>query len=146
MSRYSLAVPCLLWCALYAAVPWPGGMVWAAEKSEAPAAQTVLRIKPVMVPVLDAKGAVEKYNQVEVSLEMVDAQRFNEAQAVAPRLRDVILAEMYKAIGNGWIVHGSVVNAPALRKRLQEACDEVVGKGSVTRILIAPIARQSAWP
>lgn len=105
-----------------------------------------VRIKPLMLPVLTPDGRVEKYSQIEVTLELADAAALLSAQGNIPKLQDAILTELYSAISAGWIIRGNIANAAALRKRLDEAGEAVVGKDKVTRVLITPVARQSSWP
>lgn len=146
MSLRSLIASVVLACAVASANTFP---VHASEGGGAAAVLSgpaVVRIRPLMLPVINSKGAIEKYNQVEVTLEISNSQNLEEAQSNLPRLQDTILAEFYKAIDAGWIVRGNIANATALRKRLLEVCSEVLGKGLVGRVLIAPMSRQSSWP
>lgn len=104
-----------------------------------------VRIKPLMVPVVSAQGRIEKYTQIEVNLEVGDAMRLGEVQVSIPRLHDAILTAIYKGIDEGWIVRGNIANIPALRRKIDEAAIGMFGKNVVTRILIAPISRQSSF-
>lgn len=144
-------MPRVLHClalALCLLVGLPALPVRAAEGGEAagPAGPAVIKIKPVMLPVTTATGAVEKYTQVEVTLELTGTTTQQDAQAAQPRIQAAILDQVYKAIEAGLIVRGSIANAGVLRKRLADAADEILGKGAVGRVLIAPASRQSAWP
>ncbi|NYZ15756.1 hypothetical protein HL658_24710 [Azospirillum sp. RWY-5-1] len=125
-----------------AAVPGRAGAEEAGPTNLPPS----IRIKPLMLPVLTPDGRVEKYAQMEVTLELADAAALLTAQGNTPKLQDAILGELYNAISAGWIIRGNIANAAALRKRLDEAGEAVVGKDKVTRVLITPTARQSAWP
>ncbi len=105
----------------------------------------MVRIKPLMVPVVSAQGRIEKYTQIEVSLEIGDALRLGEVQVAMPKLHDAILTSIYNGIDEGWIVRGNIANIPALRRRIDEAATGMFGKNVITRILIAPISRQSSF-
>jgi len=104
-----------------------------------------VRIKPLMVPVVNAQGRIEKYTQIEVNLEIGDALRLGDVQVSIPRLHDAILTAIYKGIDEGWVVRGNIANIPALRRKIDEAAVAMFGKNVVTRILIAPISRQSSF-
>lgn len=106
----------------------------------------VVRIRPLMLPVLTPAGEVERYTQLEVTLEVKDSLKLAEVQAAVPKLHDAILAEMYRAIDEGVVIRGAVANAPAVRRTLLEASNRVVGKDTIGRVLITPTTRQSAWP
>lgn len=105
-----------------------------------------VRLKSLMLPVLSAQGKVEKYTQMEVTLEIADATKLGDVQVAMPKLQDAVLTELYQAIDSGWIIRGNVANAPALRKKLDEVSEKIVGKDLISRVLITPVARQSSWP
>lgn len=134
--RRALALAALL---VFAASP-----VRAEEAAAGPTGPATLRIKPLMLPVVNARGVVERYNQLEVSLELREASQLAAAQALQPRVADAILSELYKAVEAGQIVRGAVVNTTGVRKRLADACDAILGKGVVDRVLLTPISRQSS--
>ena len=111
----------------------------------APALPPSIKLKALMVPVV-AHGQVEKYNQLEVTLELADAMMLAQAQAAQPRLQDSVLTAIYKGIEEGWIVRGNIVNANAFRQKIAEASQRLIGKDAVSRVLISPAGRQAAWP
>lgn len=117
----------------------------AAAEGAAGALPPSVRIKPLMVPVVNAQGRIEKYTQIEVNLEIGDTLRLGEVQLSIPRLHDAILTAVYKGIDEGWIVRGNIANIPALRRKIDDAAIALFGKNVVTRILITPIARQSSF-
>lgn len=112
----------------------------------APGLPASVRIKPLMLPVVSASGSIEKYTQVEVTLEISDPMRLGDFQLALPKLQDAMLAGLYEAVETGWIVRGNIANANAVRRALDERAEKLLGKDSVSRVLITPVARQSAWP
>lgn len=113
----------------------------ALAREGAPAApQNTIRIRQVMVPVI-TNGQVERYVTYEVTLEIADPGRMPELQGKTPRLQDAVTAVVYEGVEKGWIVRGVVTNGNALRARLEEACNALLGKGTVARALINPAAR-----
>lgn len=121
------------------AIPAP---VLAAEGGGVPAA---VRIRPLMVPSVH-QGQVEKYVAYEITLELADPSKLPAAQTLMPRLHDAAMAAVYEGIEAGWIVRASIVNGHALRKRLDEICERLLGTGTVSRVLISPSARSSSGP
>ncbi len=105
----------------------------------------VLRIRPVMVPVIQA-GNVKRYVTVEVTLELADPQALPVAQSKLPRLQDIMLRLFYDALRIGWIEDGDIVNMAALRRRIDEESERLLGHDAVTQVAVLPLARQSAWP
>lgn len=118
--------------------------VRAEEAAPAQTGPATVRIKPLMLPVVNASGVIERYNQLEVTLELREAGQLGAVQAAQPRVHDAILSELYKAVEAGQIQRGNIVNSTAVRKRLADACDRVLGKGVVERVLLTPVARQSS--
>lgn len=105
-----------------------------------------IKIRPLLVPVINPSGQVERYNHLEVTLELLNAAKVPEAQAIAPRLQDAILGVIYTGIDKGWIVNGNIANAQAVRQKMMERSEALMGRSSVTRILITPVAKQASWP
>lgn len=105
-----------------------------------------VRVRPLMVPVLTSDGRVERYSQLEVTLEVKDSLKLGDVQGSIPKLHDALLSEIYVAIDEGYIIRGAVANAPAVRRMLLEAVNKVAGKGVIGRVLITPTTRQSQWP
>ena len=105
----------------------------------------VVRIRPLMVPSVH-QGQIEKYVAYEVTLELAEPAKLPAAQALMPRLHDAAMAAFYEGIEAGWIVRASIVNGQALRKRLDEICERLLGTGTVGRVLISPSARSSSGP
>lgn len=132
------------------AVVGVGLMLGSAARAEsgaaAPGLPASVRVKPLMLPVVSATGAIEKYTQVEVTLEIADPLRLGEFQVALPKLQDAMLAGLYEAVESGWIVRGNIANANAVRRALDGRAENLLGKDSVSRVLITPVARQSAWP
>ena len=116
-----------------------------ARAKEGAGPQNVVRIRPLMVPVIQ-DGQVERYAQFEVTMELADASKLPEAQGKITRLQDAVLTVVYGAIDQGWIVRGNIANATALRARLDEAGQKLIGKAAIARVLIMPVGRQSSMP
>jgi hypothetical protein len=104
------------------------------------AQQNIVRIRPVMVPII-VDGQVEKYATYEVTLEIAVAARTPEIQSMTPRLQDTVTAVVYEGVDKGWITRGIITNGNALRQRLEEVCAALLGKGTVGRVLITPASR-----
>jgi len=102
--------------------------------------QNSVRVRQVMVPVV-GNGQVERYVTYEVTLEIAVPARVPEIQGMTPRLQDTVTAVVYEAVDKGWITRGVISNGNALRARLEEACNDLLGKGTVARALITPATR-----
>ncbi len=144
MLRRCLAAARALLLSLAAALAVHAAPALAAEG--AAALPPTIKIRPVLVPVVSVRGDVQRYNHLEVTLELMNASKVPEAQAIAPRLQDAVLSVIYTGVEKGWIVNGSIANAQAVRQKILERSEALMGKASVTRILITPVAKQASWP
>jgi len=104
-----------------------------------------IKIKSLMIPVVN-RGQIERYALYDVTMELADSSKLPEAQAKITRLQDAVLTVVYGAIDQGWIVRGNIANATALRARLDEAGQKLIGKAAIARVLIMPVGRQSSMP
>ena len=102
-----------------------------------------IKIKSLMVPVVN-RGQIERYALYDVTMELADASKLPEAQTKITRLQDAVLTVVYGAVEQGWIVRGNIANATALRARLDEAGQKLIGKAAIARVLIMPVGRQSS--
>lgn len=102
-----------------------------------------IKIKSLMVPVVN-RGQIERYALYDVTMELADSTKLPDAQAKITRLQDAVLTVVYGAIEQGWIVRGNIANATALRARLDEAGQKLIGKAAIARVLIMPVGRQSS--
>jgi len=105
------------------------------------AAPPLLRIRPLMMPVV-LSGTVRRYVIVEVALELADPLALPEAQSKLPLLQDAALRTLYDAVDAGWIERGAIVDMTALRRRIEENSERLLGAGAVSRVTILPLARQ----
>lgn len=126
----------LIVLALLTASPAP------AREGTPAAQQNLVRVRPVMVPVI-VDGHVERYAPYEVTLEIAEAARTPEIQAKTPRLQDTVTGVIYEAVDKGWISDGVISNGNALRQRLEDACNALLGKGTVGRVLVTPATRSA---
>lgn len=113
----------------------------ASARESGPAApQNTVRLRQVMVPVVIG-GQIERYVTYEVTLEIANPARMPEIQGMTPRLQDTVTSVVYEAVEKGWIARGVISNGNALRARLEETCNGLLGKGTVSRALITPVSR-----
>lgn len=103
----------------------------------------LLRIRPLMVPVVQS-GAVRRYVIVEVALELANPLALPEAQGKLAHLQDATLQTLYDAVDAGWIDRGTIVDMTALRRRIDEESERLLGAGAVVRVAILPLARQGS--
>ena len=105
--------------------------------AETGAQPNVVRLRGVMVPVI-VNGQVARYASYEIGLEIAVPARVPEIQLKQPRLQDAVTGVMYEAVDKGWVANGAITNPTAVRARIEEACNALLGPGTVSRVLITP--------
>lgn len=101
-------------------------------------------IGPMIVPILGAKS-VEQNIMITVSLEVDDDAAREQVRQQSPRLVDAYVQTLYGGIDKGVVIDGQVLNIPALKSKLQEATDKVLGPGVVHDVLIQSVSQRPAY-
>ncbi|MFV3073683.1 flagellar basal body-associated FliL family protein [Niveispirillum fermenti] len=101
-------------------------------------------VGPMIVPILGAK-TVEQNIMVTVSLEVDDDAAREQIRQQNPRLVDAYVQALYGGIDKGQVIDGQVLNIPALKAKLQEATDKVLGPGVVHDVLIQSVSQRPAY-
>lgn len=100
-----------------------------------------VRVNPVVVPVI-GDNRVEQFVTVVVTLE-VNADQQPTTQANLPRIGDAFLTTLYGAADERSILRGNVVDIPAVKAKLQEAAEKVLGADVVQNILIQVVVQRN---
>lgn len=116
----------------------------APKKKERVGPPVFVSVGPMIIPVLGAKK-VEQNIMVTVSLEVDDDTVKEEVRNVSPRLIDAYVQALYGGIDKGQVVDGQVINIPALKAKLQEATDKVLGPDVVHDVLIQSVSQRPVY-
>jgi hypothetical protein len=130
LNKFSLMVAAGLMVSLVLA----GGPSTAAEKEAEADVPIFLEMKGFLIPVIK-NGAVEKYVQIKVTLEMTDGKSKSLAEASFPRLKD----GFYRALHDyfGFQRAGTKgINVRIVKARLMRAGAKAIGKNKIKAVLI----------
>lgn len=116
----------------------------APKKKERVGPPVYVQVGPMIVPVLGAKK-VEQNIMVTVSLEVDDDTVKEQVRNQSPRLIDAYVQALYGGIDKGQVVDGQVINIPALKTKLQETTDKVLGPGVVHDVLIQSVSQRPVY-
>ena len=105
-----------------------------------PADFVKLALKPFMVPITSSKNTF-----IGVELTFIDDSAAEFARTRMPRLRSVILEELYEAADRGGKA-GGVRDYEAIREKLRGSLGEVIGKKELIDIAVRDVTKELSKP
>ena len=100
-----------------------------------------VRLPPVAVPVVGPDHPEQLITFVIV-LEVRDQGVADSLSPRMPRVTDAFLTTLYAAIDEGEMTNGSLVDVTRVKKRLQAACDRLLGNELVKDVLIQTVLQR----
>lgn len=116
----------------------------APKKKERTGPPVFVQVGPMIVPVMGAK-TVEQNIMVTVSLEVDDDTIREQVRQQSPRLVDAYVQALYGGIDKGQVIDGQVLNIPALKTKLMETTEKVLGPGVVHDVLIQSVSQRPVY-
>ncbi|MBU6235052.1 MAG: hypothetical protein KGQ41_04340 [Alphaproteobacteria bacterium] len=92
-------------------------------------------MEPIVLPIIDRDGISQTISLV-VSLEVKDAAKAAEIEENLPKLADAYLSDMYGTLSKKAAMEYGVIKVSALKARLVEITERVMGKGAVDSVLL----------
>jgi len=118
--------------------PDSGNVQVEAKKKDDP---NYLDMENLAIPIIRNRR-IEKHVILKVSLEMMDEDSLEDARPYMPRLKDAFIKDLYDYYS--YQTPGAKINTAAIKGRLKEAGDRVVGSGKIRKILIQAAFQRSA--
>ncbi len=109
-----------------------------AKKTDDP---NYLDMENLAIPIIRNRR-IEKHVILKVSLEMMDEDSLEDAKPYMPRLKDAFIKDLYDYYS--YQSPGAKINTEAIKGRLKEAGDKVVGNGKIRKVLIQAAFQRSA--
>ena len=101
-----------------------------------------VEFNPIQLPVL-SDDAVEQVVTMVVALEVTDQEAADRVIALAPRLNDALMQDLYGALHARRIVGANgMVDVSRLKSRIVESSDGVLGEGVVLDALVQMVAQR----
>lgn len=116
----------------------------APKKKERTGPPVFAQIGPMIIPVLGAK-TVEQNITITVSLEVDDDAAKDIVKAQSPRLVDAYVQALYGGIDKGQVLEGQLLNIPAVKTKLMEATEKVLGPDVVSDVLIQSVNQRPVY-
>lgn len=114
------------------------------KKRERTGPPSYVSVGPMIVPVLGAKK-VEQNIMVTVSLEVDNDAAREQVRQQSPRLVDAYVQALYGGIDKGQVIDGQVLNIPALKTKLMETTEKVLGPDLVHDVLIQSVSQRPVY-
>lgn len=94
-----------------------------------------VELKPLVLPIITEKGLTQQVSLL-VSLE-IPYGKAEHIKAMAPKLADAYISDLYGALGNGEaMMKGGVVDVTAIKERLTADTTRVLGPDKVHEVLL----------
>lgn len=114
------------------------------KKKERSGPPVYVQVGPMIVPVLGAK-TVEQNIMITISLEVDDDSVKEEVRQKSPRLVDAYVQALYGGIDKGQVIDGQVLNIPALKNKLMETTEKVLGPDVAHDVLIQSVSQRPVY-
>lgn len=113
-----------------------------AEPERPPAPPVYVEFNPILLPVV-GDGRVEQTVNIVFALEVADQEAANRAIALAPRLNDAFLQALYGTLHRREVMRNGVLDLSAIKRRLVEESNRVLGQGVVRDVLVQMVSQQT---
>ncbi len=104
--------------------------------------QNFVFLKPVMLPVLASNGGIDQFISVTITLEFDDAATADKERAIAPRIVDAYLQDLYGAVDDHRVMRHGVLDPTALKAELDSSNSRVL-QGVPCHVLLQNIGQRS---
>ena len=106
-----------------------------------PALPVYVRFNPLQLPLIGDDG-IEQVIDIIVALEVPDDAAADKVIAMAPRLNDAILRDLYGVLHTSRIMRNGVVNVNAIKQRIVAVAQGIMGKELVSDALVQGVAQR----
>ncbi|MEZ5813688.1 MAG: flagellar basal body-associated FliL family protein [Alphaproteobacteria bacterium] len=100
-----------------------------------------VELDPLILPIVDQNGISQTVSLV-IILEVPDAEAKHKVEAIAPRLKDAFIQDMYGALNRHAALKGGVLQVGMLKSRLNKVSDEVAGEDTVHDVLLQVVQQR----
>ena len=119
----------------------PEAMVEEVVEEAPPAAPVYVRFNPLQLPLIGDDG-IDQVIDIIVALEVPDDAAADQVIAMAPRLNDAILRDLYGVLHTNRIMRDGVVNVNAIKVRIVGVAQGIMGDELVVDALVQGVAQR----
>jgi len=106
-----------------------------------PAAPVYVRFNALQLPLIGDDG-IDQVIDIIVALEVPDQAAADQVIALAPRLNDAILSDLYGVMHTSRIMRNGVVNVNAIKQRIVTVAQRIMGEDLVHDALVQSVAQR----
>lgn len=100
-----------------------------------------VELDPLVLPIVDNNGVSQVVSLV-IALEVADEKKAEEVKAMAPRLKDAFIQDMYGVLNRYAALKGGVVQVSTIKERLNKISTEVMGEGMIDDVLLQVVQQR----
>ncbi len=119
----------------------PEAMTEEVVEQTPPAAPVYVRFNPLQLPLIGDDG-IDQVIDIIVALEVPDDAAADQVIAMAPRLNDAILRDLYGVLHTSRIMRDGVVNVNAIKHRIIGVAQGIMGKELVRDALVQGVTQR----
>ena len=112
--------------------------VEAAEPEEPP---VYVEFQPLQLPLIGDEG-IEQLISIVIALEVADDSAAEQVIALAPRLNDAFLLDLYGALPTRLIMRNGVVDVTGIKRRIAAVAQDIMGEDVVFDALIQRVIQR----
>ncbi len=106
-----------------------------------PTAPVYVRFNPLQLPLIGDDG-IDQVIDITVALEVPDQAAADQVIALAPRLNDAILSDLYGVMHTSRIMRNGVVNVNAIKQRIVTVSQRIMGEDLVHDALVQSVGQR----
>lgn len=106
-----------------------------------PSPPVYVRFNPLQLPLIGDDG-IEQVIDIIVALEVPDQAAADLVIAMAPRLNDAILRDLYGVLHTSRIMRNGIVNVSAVKQRIVTVTQNLMGEDVVSDALVQGVAQR----
>jgi flagellar protein FliL len=112
-----------------------------AKKEKAHEPSAFVEMDPLILPIVDGTGVTQTVSLV-IALQVADEKAVAEVEHMSPKLKDAYIQDMYGVLNQHAAMKDGVIQVSAIKKRLNEISDEVMGDDTIQDVLLQVVQQR----
>lgn len=111
------------------------------EKGDHGTVYEYVELDPLILPIVDKKGVSQVVSMV-IALEVDSPSTAARVKAMAPRLKDAYIQDLYGVLSEHAALKGGVIQVGYIKERLNKISQEVVPDGEINDVLLQVVQQR----
>ena len=100
-----------------------------------------VKLDPLILPIIDNNGVSQTVSML-ISLEVVDDKVAGDVQAIAPRIKNAFIQDMYGVLNRHAALKGGVIQVDTIKERLNKISAKIIGEDKVHDIVLQVVQQR----